>query len=271
MSSTTTINPHELPDSVPTGGNRAWRISQGKIQRGLKGEEEARPENKILGKLVRIGTHYGELEDGRKYARLECDLHTNAGVETVGVSLRNPENQRPTLSSCISLAEGLLGVGLGDIVQIEAVHGKKPNRYGSLSTYARVTKLDPSTLRPVPSERAERPDDYGEEHLDDLVARLGKHPAWAPRHSRETAGSGGGYAPLDALAKACRAKGWPDPYAAKDAWLALFQREDASIESLDQVGAEAFAAAAANIERAKSLPSFLKDAATQGEFDPFAD
>lgn len=276
MSNTATMNPSELPDSVPTGGRSAWRISQGKIQRGRHNEEESRPENKILGKLVRIGTHYGELEDGRKYARLECDLHTNTGVETVGVSLRNPTNQRPTLSSCISLAEGLLGIDLGDIVQIEAVQGKKLNRYGSYSTYARVNKLDPSTFRPVPSERAERPDNYGEEYLDDLIVQLEKHPAWAPRPARDSGGDskpepGVEETPIEALNAACAMKGWPGPYAAKDAWLALFRRDDPGLVSLEEVSAEAFAAATANIERATKLPAFLAEAATQGEFDPFAD
>jgi len=268
MSNTQTIDPRELPDSVPTGGKGAWRISQGKIQRGRQGDEEVR--DAILGKLVRIGTHYGTLEDGREYARLECDLHTNNGVESVGVSLRNPENQRPTLSSCISLAEGLLEVGLGDLVQVTAVQGKKENRYGSYSTYARVTKIDPATMSPVRAERKERLHEYGVDYLDDLVKQLETHPAWASRpyqaHDELAEGR-----PIEALNAACVMKGWPGPFSAKDAWLALFQRDNPGIESLDEVSAEALAAATANIERAKSLPAFLNVAATQAEFDPFAD
>jgi len=260
------FDPRGLPDSIHPDANRAWRVSQGKIQRGRQGEEETR--DAVLGKLVRVGTHHGTLDDGREYARLECELHTNAGVECVGVSLRHPDNHRPTLSSCTSLAEGILEVELGDLVQVSALQGKRQNRFGSYSTYVRVTKIDPRTMRPVATNRRARPNEYGEDYLNDLLAQLAKHSAWGPRASSENPRC---TSPLAALAAACSAKGWPGPYEAKDAWLAMFRRDDPALETLEDLADVAVEAATSNIERATALPAFLKDAATQTTFDPFAD
>lgn len=271
-STNTAVDARDLPDHVDvgTGGKGNWRISQGKVQRGRKGQEEVK-EVGLLGYLRRIGVHYGETEDGRAYGKLECDLETKTGLERVGTYVLNPENGKPTLGSSTSFAEGLLQCKAGDLVQVSASLSKNINKYGSHTTYARVTLIDPETLEPVPGQKREKSDDYGPDYLDGLLDQLKEHPAYAERPARDwdddqdNKAAKGTWAAVDA---ACAAKGWPGPSQAPDAWLAAIGN---GATSLGGVSDEDWASAKNRIEAAKKPPKFIADAmAAADEFDPFA-
>jgi hypothetical protein len=254
-------NTTNLPDSVPTGGAKAWRIAQGKIIRGRTGEEEER--GPILGHLIRIGTHYGTLEDGRAYARLECEVKTNRGVECVGTALQNPENGKPTLSSSISFAEGLLECAQGELIQIEAVQGQKTNRYGSRSTYARVSRIDPLTMRAKP-RKAERGDGrFDEEYLDELVELLKAHPAYAERPARDA-----GPTHRSELDRELKERGWPDTDLGAPEWLAAANQLGGPFASIDDVPDDVWGAARQTLAGKTEMPKFLQPAVERGEFDP---
>lgn len=184
---------NQLPDSVPTGGNRSWRPAKGKIVRGREedGSLEERPA--LLGYLRRVTVHYDTLQDGSRYGKLECELETNTGPEVFGANVLNPTNGKPTLSSSVTLAQALLECAAGELVQVEVHQSTKPNRFGTLSTYVRVTGVDPATLRAT-ARKARREDgeqgpQWDGDYLDELLERLRSHPAYADRPAREPAPS----------------------------------------------------------------------------------
>lgn len=263
-----------LPDRVDTGGQRGWRIAQGKILRGRRGEEEERPA--LLGYLRRIGVHFGTLDDGREYGKLEAELECNGGMETVSTNLVNAETGKPTLASSISFAEGLLWAAKDELIQVEAKESSKENRYGTRSTYARVTLIDPITLRAKPFAKSESPD-WSEDYLDDLIEQIKSHPAYAERPKRD-----GGPTHRSELNKELAAKGWPNPDEAPDEWNKLLRafmkdRPKVTITDLDD---HEWGQVRQQIGAAKSCPKILEpalskvvakpDEAKPDEYDPFA-
>lgn len=167
-------------DHVETSQGSGWRIAGGKIVRGRQGEEEVRPA--VLGYLRRIGTHYGQIDSGERYGKLEADIETSSGMERVGTSILSPRTGKPSLWSSITFAEALLELAKDEYCQIEAYLSSKPNTNGGYNTYVKGFHVDPKTRKPKQTARVERERDRSlEEYLDELLQRLESHPAFAAR------------------------------------------------------------------------------------------
>lgn len=268
------MNPIELPDKIETRAQaNAWRISDGKFRRGRNGDEETR--DAILGLLVRVGVHEGVTPDGQSYAKLECDLERNGETVSVGANLKNAGTGKPTYTTCIGLAQILLELKPGELVQLEARKGSQPNRFGSYSTFVNGYRIDPATLAP---KRIETPKPQGDPDaiLSALVERIRKHPAYAPRPRREDPDetwNKDGRTRLDAI---CRAKGWPDTRQAEAEWLAMVRKATRTrFETLDAVGEDVWPDLLQTIDRLERMPAALKPAAERpaasADYDPFAD
>lgn len=178
MNATTT----PIPESVNTSqGARAWRIAKGKVCRGreVDGTYEDAPNNQLVGRLVRVGIHEGVLDDGRPYQKVECDLETAHGVQSVGCSLSS-------MSSSLTFAEGLLDMAKGEIVCVTANQGKKPNKFGSFTTYANLYHVDPITHKTTPATKPMFDENVGmDERLEKALTDLRTHPAYAERPKRD--------------------------------------------------------------------------------------
>jgi hypothetical protein len=249
-----------IPDHVETGGGRSWRVSQGKIQRGQEGSTEER--KALLGRLVSITERYGTTDDGRAYGKLAVTLECRDGRQTVTTPLIQPTTGKPTLSSCVSLAEALLDCAKGQLVQIEAAQGRTKNKFGSYSTYARVSHIDPVTFKPSPTARRDRAGGFDEEYLDSLMEELRQHPAWVAQEEAAKAPSA-----LDKLTGLLAERGWAAPDDAWAAWKAQIAkgtgREHARPEDVPE---EVWEAAFGQLSKASSRPAWLPEA----EHDPFA-
>lgn len=177
----------QLPDSVPVGGNRAWRPASGKIVRGREQDGTLEERDAILGYLRRITVFYGKLETGEDYGKLECELQTRNGHEVFATNLLNPTNGKPTLSSSVSLAHALLDSADGELLQINVGQSKTANKYGTFSTYVNVTGIDPVTLKPR-GRKGERDREDGViwdgAYLNELTDKLELHPAYAQREQK---------------------------------------------------------------------------------------
>lgn len=268
------MNPETLPDKIDTrAGVAAWRIADGKFRRGRNGQEEER--DALLGRLVRVGVHDGVTPDGQEYAKLECDLERNGETLSVGANLKNAATGRPTYTTCIGLAQILLELKPGELVQLETRLGSQPNRYGKRSTFVNGYRVDPTTLRAEPI-RAPRPAGEPDEVLAGLVARLRKHPAYAPRPRRaddDAVWSSDGRSRLDAI---LRRKGWPDTRVAEAEWLAMIRKAaHRQFPSLDEVGEDLWPELLQTVDRLERMPAALKAAAERAaaavDYDPFAD
>lgn len=268
------MNPDTLPDKIDTrAGSPAWRIADGRFRRGRNGQEEER--DALLGRLVRVGVHEGVTPDGQEYAKLECDLERNGETFSVGANLRNAATGKPTYTTCIGLAQILLELKPGDLVQLETRLGSQPNRYGRRSTFVNGYRVDPKTLKPQPI-RSERPAGDPDEVLAALVAKIRKHPAYAPRHRRadDEVWDRDGRSRLDAI---LRAKGWPDTRQAEAEWLAMISKAARrKFASLGEVGEDLWPELLQTIDRLERMPAALKAAAerlaaSDDDYDPFAD
>lgn len=177
-----------LPESVPVGGNRAWRPADGKIVRGRTEDSSYEEREAILGYLREIHVFYGETPDGQDYGKLEALLHTRNGLEVFGTNILNPSNGKPTLSSSVTFALALLDCAKDELIQINANRGSKKNRYNTYSTYVNVTGIDPITFaargRRGESGKGDDRPEWTSDYLDTLLGELKEHPAYAERQAR---------------------------------------------------------------------------------------
>ena len=180
-----------LPDSVPTGGARAWRPSDGKIVRGREGDMENR--DAILGYLREIHVFYGDTPEGQGYGKLEAVLETNRGREVFGTNIMNASSGKPTLSSSVTFALGLLDCAKDELIQVSVRCGKEKNRFGTFSTYVNIHGLDPVTTAVRGRKGPERSPDapqWTEDYLDELLPQIAGHPAYTERSGAIDPGTG---------------------------------------------------------------------------------
>jgi hypothetical protein len=270
-----------IPDSIETSGGMSWRITDGKIQTGRESDGSLRSRDAVVGYLRRVGIHEGQTDAGDTYAKLEADIETNEGVVSVSTALRNATSGKPTYSSCISFADGLLDCAKDELIQIKAKQGTKPNKYGKLSTYANVWHVvqSPNGFSVRQTKKVEFTGDhpeYGDELLDVLVALIKKHPAYAERPKRE---SEMGSAPWDAFQSALEAAGWPALGDCKDGYLRLANKAGKTDHTdIGNVARSVWDALAKEVASGVKMPSYIKvspvvppASVDTEEYDPFAD
>lgn len=168
------------PEEVKTtSGLTNWRIADGKIVKGREADGTLEPAPYgVLGQLVRVGVHHGVLDDGRTYAKVECELKTADGVQSVGASLTSR-------MAAISLGEGLLAAKKGDLIKVEAHASAKLNRYNKKTTYASVYRINPETLATVKISEPVLPDyDDLDEAIEAMERMLKEHDAYGERPNR---------------------------------------------------------------------------------------
>lgn len=167
------------PEDVKTGsGLNNWRLAEGRIVKGRETDGTlVEATYGVLGELTRVGVHRGVLDDGRSYGKLECELVTADGIQSVGASLTS-------LMAAITLGEGLLAAAKGDLIKIEARKSAKLNRYGRHTTYANVYRINPETMATVRlSEPVLAECDSLDDALEQIEARLKSHAAWGERRN----------------------------------------------------------------------------------------
>lgn len=267
-----------LPDYIEGGSDtpKAWRITNGKLRRGRQESEEVR-ERPILGYLKEITIWEGTTKDGVELSRLLVKLETPHGEETIGTYIRNGEG-KPTMAGLLSLGGGIMFADKNEAVQIGAYQSDKVNRYGTHTTYARVSRVDPIRQKLIPRETKPswdyNPKDYtwDAEGVLDLVKDLMTHPAYKAFD----------YGAPKEFLDWCDENGWPKPKDTPDAYLGLLAKAlKREVAALSEVTAEEWTAFVASCKKQTSVPKALVDAwaskqvvekgQTEDEWDPFAD
>jgi hypothetical protein len=173
MSSTEAI-PTNLPDladlndvHLSGGGPKTWRFQFGKIVTGRGKPEDAdntlefRKDNKVVGRLLRVGIHKGVTgEYNKPYEQLEIDVEVqddkNSPPYVIGLksNLLNQEtNQLGVTRGTIDFAYGIAHMPVGGVIGITArlgdawvqKTGPKAGQKMSPSTYVNVFKLEQGT------------------------------------------------------------------------------------------------------------------------------
>lgn len=268
----------QLPDEVATT-TRSWRFAKGVISTGREedGTYETRPS--ILGYLRRVGIHEGETQDGTPYAKLEAVIETKEGNVSIGASLKGANNGgKPTYSSCISFAEGLLDCDKDEIIQIKAAPSKKPNKYGTHSTYANVYHVRNANS-------AERTKDYpypsgtewGDPQLEILLEEIKQHPAYGERPKRDSQEdeAEAPATPFDNFCAALSTKGWPGFGIAEDEYLAIAGKVGKkTYKASGDVPDDVWAEMQKVVDSGKAMPPAIQKIADEqkaDEHDPFAE
>lgn len=284
MSHTQTLNPskelelHELPDEVATS-TRSWRFAKGVICTGreIDGTYETRPA--IVGYLRRVGIHEGTTQDGAEYAKLEAVIETKDGEVSIGASLKGTSNGgKPTYSSCMSFAAGLLDCDKDEIIQIKAAESSKVNRYGSKSTYANIFHVksaghaERTKDYPYPAELNDNLDGK----LDHLIEQIRQHPAYGDRPVREThEEEEAGGLPSDTFSAALAKAGWPSLAKAEKEYLAIASKAaGTTFKAAADVPKETWDELAGVVASGKAMPPAVQkvaDALKADEHDPFAE
>ncbi len=277
-------NLQNLPDSpVSTSAPKAWRFANGKIVRGRKGEEEYL--EAIVGALKRVTVFYGELDTGERYGKLEAELEGKDGPIVAGSSILSATNGRPTLSSSITFAQGLLMTAVGEVVQITCNAGKE-NKFGATPTYVNMSRLSQHPVtgdwRAIPI-RANGGDSWSEDLLNDLLEKIRQHPAYADRPARANAdedsdNASGAAHYIKMASELSRERGWVPPMADTEGWLSLLkavasQRKEDVPKTLEAASDGVWGAMLTGLQNSAAKPKALKLApkAEVEEFDPFAE
>lgn len=260
------------------GGARAWRIADGKIVRGRGrgGEEEL---SIAYGKLVRVGVHEGETDDGEHYKKVECDLETDDGIESIGCAIRdgNAANVAP-----FQFAVGLLECAKGETIALKAERSKEPHeRYGTYTTFVNVGIVNPQTLKAkaVKPDKTRFPGDSCRDKLPHVLKELEEHPAWAPRPARDGGGESFFSPPeLQEFEATIAEKGWPKLGEAEGVYLSLCGKVAGgqAFDNPSDVPASVWAEMAKAARTAKKMPppleAWVKSSGwSAAEYDPFAD
>lgn len=272
----------ELPDHVDTStGTAGWRIADGCFVRGRQGQEETR--TVFLGYLRRVGIHEGTLDDGSEYAKLEVDLETRDGIQSVGATLKSATSGKPSWTACINLARIIGEFAEGELLQLEAKAGKTPNRFGRRTTYVNGFRVDPITLKPteIRFDRIEAATENDlRDVLDDLLAEVRNHPAFGPRPGRhddeDELGTQPGTA-FDAFCSCLAELGWPPFKVASVEYLAMAAKT-AKVKAFSaptEVPDDVWNAMVTAALKRRTVPDSLKAKAAAApvpddNYDPFA-
>lgn len=271
--STTTYQNIPGADDVRPSTPSAWRIASGHVCRGreIDGTYETTP--RLVGLLVRVGVHDGETADGETYQKVECDLQTRDGLVSVGCNTS-------AKTSSITFAGALVQCAKGDLICVEAASASKPNRYGSFSTYANLSRVNPTTLAKTPIKVARDESVSMDERLETLLDEIRAHPAFAPRPSLKTDESPTELPEREAFDAECKSRDWPDSWGAPDEHLALANASlGAKHRSLSDLTADDWTRHLAGLRKnvkPGAVPKLLVEAvqvhrlAKPDEFDPFA-
>lgn len=216
--------PTNIPSSVETG-TKTWRISDGSICTGRESEGTLETREAIVGYLRRVGIHEGVTQTGDEYAKLEAEIETNEGMVSVSTPLKNATSGKPTYSSCISFAEGLIDCAKGELIQIKAGQSKQLNKYGKHSTYANVHHIVQQPSGKFTAQQTKKfpwvgdMPEYGDELLNALIEQVKKHDAYADRPKRANAEDETDS--WDAFQSALENAGWPSVPEAKAEYLKI--------------------------------------------------
>lgn len=225
-------NAVNLPDAVETGaGSRGWRIADGYFMRGRKEDGSLEKRERFLGYVRRVGIHEGELDDGRKYAKLEIDLECRSGIESIGATLLSATAGKPSYTQCIALAQTICAAADGQLIQLETALASQKNRYGKFQTFLNSYTVDPVTLRPS-RMKFDRPAGDLDDVLQGLLAGVRSHPSYKDRPKRqqdelsddlpdEKKQTGAGGSLIAEFENAVYEKGWPSIDAAKEGYLQM--------------------------------------------------
>jgi hypothetical protein len=266
MSTTT----QDIPQEVAThSGIRSYRFADGEIRSGRDEDGTLESYKQVVGRLVRVGIHQGETDDGRTYVRPEADIQTSDGMASIGITIF----EHATVSA-VTFLQGLLCIPKGEIAVFEANRSKKPNKYGKFSTYANLFIYDPITQKSARVGPTEHDFDTPmETKFQQLCDALKEHTAYAERPKRDEDGG-----PWDELAKMATKSGWPDYYKNQEsylAWLATVLKREIGCPG-DVTDVE-WSSTAEKIEVAKSVPKALTELVAKNaksaadEYDPFAE
>jgi len=283
--STTHSNTVELPDSVSTSnGSRGWRIADGHFARGREEDNNLETKDSFLGYLTRVGIHEGELDDGRKYAKLEMDLDCRSGTESIGATLLSATAGKPSYSQCIQLAQIVLSLKPGQLVQVQTNLASQKNRFGKFQTFLNGYFVDPITLKPARMQ-FERSDGDLDDVLNGLVAQVRAHDAYQDRPKRED--DAGDVAPATKTNSVANLvgefeaivleKAWPSiDGKAKDTYLEMARKIaeksniECSISTYSDIPAAILDAMIEQARGAKDVPKLLKPFVVDTEVDIFA-
>lgn len=179
-----------IPDSVETGGGaKGWRIADGHFCRGREEDNNLETQDKIFGRLKRVGIHEGELDDGRQYAKLEVDLETRNGIESIGATLLSATAGKPSYTQCFQLGGIVLASALNQLIQLETNQATQKNRFGKYQTFLNGYFVDAVTLKPtyIKLEKKELKSEVEmRAYLDSLIEEIKTHPAYAERPKRQS-------------------------------------------------------------------------------------
>lgn len=273
----------DIPDIIETSA-KGWRISDGKIQTGREADGTLETREAVVGYLKRIGIHEGTLDDGSPYAKLEADFETKEGLVSVSTPLINATSGKPTYSSCISFADGLLDCAAGELIQLKVGQSAKPNRYGKHSTYANLFhvkqtdggKWSATAVKKYPF--IGEPPEYGDAMLNALVDAIRLHPAYADRPKRATAEEE--VEAWDAFVEALESAGWPTMQEAKAEYLAIASKAGGTTYAdWVDVPAKVWSDMADVVMSGKPMPKSIQavadkkkaNAPKEVEYDPFAE
>lgn len=263
-------------DQVSAGkGGNAWRIASGAICKGREADGSLETREKVVGLLKRIGTHYGVIDDGTRYGKLEAEFQTADGMVSVGVSITDSKGGDACSTAALTYAEGLLLCAKDELIMVTANRAKKENRYGTFATYANLYKVDRVTLATT-QLRPERSEGDMMDRLEDVIEQLQEHPAWGERPEREEAAKSAAEV-FDVKAKA---KGWPVSTHAPVAYCALAGKiAGKTFKTLSLIDDDTWGAMTVGLDKAKSVPKAVADEAKAfdgakneaQDFDIFAD
>lgn len=259
-----------IPESVSTRSPLpSWRIANGAICMGREEDNNLETRKQLVGRIQRVGVHHGTLDDGRTYSRVEVDLETADGIQSVGASLSS-------LTSSITLAEGLLDTAAGELIAIEANASKVKNRYGSYSTYANCFHVDPITLKARPTARNPYDKDANpQDRLDALLEALKNHPNYAERPKRGDDAENEFYenaSGKEAFDKEAQAKGWPSLLDAKKEYLEMAgQIGETKYAKFDDVPEDVWASMRQGLAETDGVPKLLAKYVANGKKNPFKD
>lgn len=270
-----TQEPQDIPsaDDVRSSTPSAWRIANGLICRGREADGTLESTPRLVGRLVRVGVHDGTTQDGETYQKVEADLLTSEGLVSIGCNTS-------AKTSSITFAGAIVQVRPDELICVEAAAAKKPNRYGSFSTYANLSRVNEKREK-VPIKVGRDESVSMDERLEALLEQIRAHPAFAPRPNRDEASSDATRNPeRDAFDAECEARDWPDSWGAPDEHLVLANASlGKKLANLSELSADDWVRHLAGLKQnvkpghvPKALSSAVQAhrAAKSDEFDPFA-
>lgn len=280
MNATQDANYIPRDDEVSAPKSSSWRVASGAICKGREADGTYQTKEKIVGRLRRVGVHFGILQDGTPYGQAEADVETANGHERVKVSLTDLDGKEKGSSASLSFLWGLLQLAKDELFILTASQSKEPNKYGKHATYANFYHLAPGQSQGRPISKRPRSEEDLDTAVEKLRDELKGHPAYADRPSNESDDEhGNATTHLSAFCKECAEKGWSTPETLPGPWLALltdFYKRPKAASSLADFTDDEWGQIRLKLQGNKDAPKAIKAAeavkapAAPAEDDPFA-